>query len=305
MKRPDITSSLTIRPLRLGILPGESPDVVRNLNEPLRLSCQRALNRPVELIVGATYSSIGDALRLRQVDVAFLGPVAYILQRRDRPLEPFARPTHPGMTGPTFKAAIIVPASSPVTSLHDLRGKEIAFGDLASTSGNWVPRYQLLDAGLVADRDYVRRHLGAHDAVANAVALRQVAAGCLSLTVLQRLLDKGALAPDSVRILAESSAIPEYMWTFREGLEASLREDIRAAFITMRDIAALEAYRASAFIPAVDSDVDRVRHWMEAILQARLQDSPIPWKTNASAIAWPQVSETRPQRYASHPSTAN
>jgi len=65
------------------------------------------------------------------------------------------------------------------------------------------------------------------------------------------------------------------MWTFREGLPTGLREDLRRAFVGLRDSAALSAYRAEAFIPAVDADVDRVRHWMENILQARLQPSSL------------------------------
>ncbi len=73
-----------------------------------------------------------------------------------------------------------------------------------------------------------------------------------------------------MRILAESRPIPEYPWIFRSGRSVDLRESIRQAYIGLRDPAVLRAYRAEAFIPAVDADVDRVRHWMEHLLQARL-----------------------------------
>ena len=118
-------------------------------------------------------------------------------------------------------------------------------------------------------------HLGSHDAVAAAVASHQVAAGALSLPIYRRLLAEGSLAGEQVRILAESPPIPEYMWTFREGLSADLREALRQAFVSLREHDALAAYRAEAFIPAVDADVDRVRHWMEHVLQARLQPSSL------------------------------
>ena len=71
-------------------------------------------------------------------------------------------------------------------------------------------------------------------------------------------------------MLALSPAIPEYMWTFREGLDAAFRERIRKAFVEVTDPAALRVFNAEAFIASTDSDVDRVRGWIEAIRK----DSP-------------------------------
>lgn len=264
-----------MKTIKCGLLPGESKAVVERLNEPLRAYLESCLRQPVELVVGSSYVATGEALRCGAVDLAYLGPVTYILQSRSAGLEPFARPTHGGSIGPTFRAVIIVPADSPLENLGQLRGREVAMGDLVSTSGTWVPRHMLLTAGLKSETDYWRRNLGSHDAVATAVAERRMAAGALSLTVYHRLLAEGSLDGSLVRVLAESPPIPEYMWTFREGLPSGLREDLRRAFVDLRDSAALKAYRAEAFIPAVDADVDRVRHWMENILQARLQPSSL------------------------------
>jgi len=234
------------------------------LNEPLRAYLEKRLGLPVELVVGANYAATSEALRFGRLDIAYLGPVTYILQSRKSHLEPFARPSHE-VVGPTFQAVIIVPADSPAKSFADLKGQEIAFGDPASTSGTWVPRYMLVAAGLVSERDYTLRVLGAHDAVALAVANHKVAAGGLSKPIYERLLKEGKIDPKAVRILADSPAIPEYMWTFREGIDPSFKEQIRKAFIEVNDPEALEVFRAESFIPCVDSDVDRVRLWIEAI----------------------------------------
>jgi phosphonate transport system substrate-binding protein len=257
------------RPQKLvvGLLPGESAPTVMRLNEPLRAYLEKRLGLPVELVVGANYAATGEALRFGRLDIAYLGPVTYILRSRSAKLEPFARPSHEGV-GPTFQAVIIVPADSPAKTLADLKSGEIAFGDPASTSGTWVPRYQLLEAGLVSGRDYTLRVLGAHDAVALAVANHKVAAGGLSMPIYNRLLKEGKIDPQLVRVLAESPAIPEYMWTFREGLDPAFKEEIRKAFINVTDPEALKVFRAEAFIPCVDSDVDRVRTWIAAIRAA-------------------------------------
>lgn len=269
--------------IRCALLPGESAAVVAARNEPLRAYLQRCLGMPVELTIGSTYVATAEALRRGEVDLAYLGPVTYILQSRCADLEPFARPTHGGSVGPTFRAVIIVPSESTVDDLAQLRGREIALGDMASTSASWVPRHMLLEAGLSSERDYVRRFLGAHDAVADAVVQRSVSAGALSLTVLRRLLSEGRVDGERIRILAESAPIPEYMWTFRAGLPEDVREGLRQAFFGLRDAAALQVYKAEAFIPAVDADVDRVRGWMEQILQAKLR--PYPAAVEVAAVA--------------------
>ncbi|NHN79198.1 phosphate/phosphite/phosphonate ABC transporter substrate-binding protein [Azotobacter chroococcum] len=250
--------------LTIGLLPGESAPTVMRLNEALRAHLEKTLGMPVELTVGANYAATGEALRFGRIDIAYLGPVTYILQSQRAHLEPFARPSH-AQVGPTFQAVLIVPADSPARSVQDLRGQDVAFGDPASTSGTWVPRWMLADAGLVSGRDYRLRVLGAHDAVALAVAGKKVAAGGLSRPIYERLLKEGKLDPAKVRVLADSPAIPEYMWTFREGLAPELKEKIRQAFVSTSDPAALGVFRAEAFIPCVDADVDRVREWISVV----------------------------------------
>ena len=259
----------------IGLLPGESAPTVIRRNEPLRVYLERRLGLPVELVVGANYAATGEALRFGRLDVAYLGPVTYILQSRRAKLEPFARPTHAGV-GPTFRAVIIVPRGSPAKAPADLKGREVAFGDPASTSGTWVPRFMLLEAGLVAGRDYAPHVLGAHDAVALAVANRKADAGGLSLPIFDRLISERKIDPDAVRVLAESPPIPEYLWTFREGLDPAFKEEIRRAFLGVGDPEVLKAFRAEAFIPAVDPDVDRVRGWIEAIRKESPDAVPAP-----------------------------
>lgn len=250
--------------LTIGLLPGESAPTVMRLNEPLRAHLEKTLGMPVELTVGANYAATGEALRFGRIDIAYLGPVTYILQSKRAHLEPFARPTH-AQVGPTFQAVLIVPADSPARSVQDLRGQDVAFGDPASTSGTWVPRWMLADAGLISGRDYSLRVLGAHDAVALAVASKKVAAGGLSKPIYERLIREGKLDAAKVRVLADSPAIPEYQWTFREGLAPELKEKIRKAFVSTSDPAALGVFRAEAFIPSVDADVDRVREWISVV----------------------------------------
>jgi phosphonate transport system substrate-binding protein len=250
--------------LKIGLLPGESSLTVMRQNEPLRRHLETRLGLPVELQVGTNYAATGEALRFGRLDIAYLGPVTYVLQRERAEIVPFATPRH-AKVGAFFEAAIIVPADSRATTLKDLAGAAVAFGDPASTSGAWVPRYELLAAGLRAGRDYQAHYLGAHDAVALAVANRKAAAGGISLPVYERLLADGKIDRAKVRVLMTSRPVPEYLWTFRASLDPALRQRIADAFFSIDDPAVLGVFNAERFSPSADSDMDRVRGWVDAL----------------------------------------
>src|SRR5215470_3368765 len=67
--------------LKIGLLPGESSLTVMRLNEPLRRYLETKLGLAVDLQVGTNYSATGEALRFGRLDIAYLGPVTYVLQR--------------------------------------------------------------------------------------------------------------------------------------------------------------------------------------------------------------------------------
>lgn len=247
--------------LKIGLLPGESAPTVLKLNEPLRAFLEAQLGIPVELEVGTTYAATGEALRFGRIDIAYLGPVTYVLQSERAKLEPIAKPSHPGV-GPQFEAVIIVPAGSAATTLQDLKGTDVAFGDPASTSGTWVPQYELLKAGLSAGRDYNAQALGAHDAVALAVANGKAAAGGLSRPVFERLLKQKVVDATAVRVLASSRPIPEYAFTFRADVDPDFRQKVADAFLSADDPAILKVFNAERFLPAADADFAPVRGWV-------------------------------------------
>ena len=79
-------ASAQTRPQKLlvGLLPGKSAATVMRLNEPLRAYLEKRLGLPVELVVGANYAATSELLRSGQIDIAYLGPVTYILKSRAR-----------------------------------------------------------------------------------------------------------------------------------------------------------------------------------------------------------------------------
>ncbi len=155
---------------------------------------------------------------------------------------------------------LIATKAGPVKKLEDVRGKPFGFGDQASTSSHLAPRALLLrKAGLDGAKDYKPVHLGAHDAVARAVQAGQVPAGALSKSILDALVARKSIDPNKIAILDISDKIPNYPIVMQGDLAPALKEEIRKAFLEMKDKTVLKSFRVEGFVAANDQTYDVLR----------------------------------------------
>ena len=243
--------------LRVALLPDENASTIIQNAQPLKHHLEKALGRNIELIVTTDYSSMIEAMRFGRIEVAYFGPLSYVLARSKSDIEAFAVGVSKG--SPTYTSVVIVRADSPVHSAADLRGKTVAYGDQASTSSHLVPRAMLQDMGLEANRDYATVYVGAHDAVARAVESGKVEAGALSRPIYESLLKSGKLDGSKLRILAETKPIPNYPMAMQGKLSPQLKQQIRAAFLEIRDPGILKSFRSEGFVATNDAAYDVLR----------------------------------------------
>ena len=114
--------------------------------------------------------------------------------------------------------------------------------------------------GLEANKDYNVVFLGAHDAVARAVETGKVQAGALSRPIYDSLLKSGKLDASKLRVLAETRPIPNYPIAMQAKLSPQLKEQIRAAFLEIKDPGILKSFRAEGFVATSDADYDVLRN---------------------------------------------
>lgn len=245
------------RVIRVALLPDENASTIVQNAQPLKAHLEKTLSRPVELVVTTDYSSMIEAMRFGRIEVAYFGPLSYVLARSKSEIEAFAVGVSRG--SPTYTSVVIVPADSPAKSVADLKGTTVAYGDNASTSSHLVPRAMLQDRGLVANRDYKTVYVGAHDAVARTVEAGRVQAGALSRPIFDSLVKGGKIDGAKVRVLAETAAIPNYPIAYQSKLPAELKAQIRAAFLDLKDPAILKTFRAEGFVATDDRAYDVLR----------------------------------------------
>lgn len=245
--------------LRVALLPDENSNTVIQNNEPLKTYLKEELGKEVELVVTTDYSSMIEAMSRGRLELAYFGPLSYVLAKQRAEIEPFAGLVEKGADEPVYYSILIGSMEEGVDEPTDANGKDVAFGDPASTSSHLIPKSMLLEEGLEAEQDYTEQFVGSHDAVALAVQNGNAAVGGLSKPIFESLVDQGTIDPEKVEILAESEPYANYPWTMRSDLDPELKESVRDAFLNLEDPKVLGPFEAKGFAPVEDSDYDKVR----------------------------------------------
>jgi phosphonate transport system substrate-binding protein len=243
--------------LMVALLPDENAATVIKNNEALKAHLESTLGKKIELVVTTDYSSMIEAMRHGRLDLAYFGPLSYVLAKQKSEIEAFAALEKHGRS--TYQAVVIANKDAGISDIADIKGKDVAYGDVASTSSHLIPKSMLAEKGLEAKRDYNEHFVGSHDAVAIAVQNGKAQAGGLSKPIFESLVKRGMISLDKVTVLEESKPFPQYPWTMRSDLAPGLKTKIRSAFYDLKDPAVLKPFKADGFSPIDDKAYDVVR----------------------------------------------
>jgi phosphonate transport system substrate-binding protein len=244
--------------LKVALLPDENASTIIKNNQPLKDYLEKTLGKKIELIVTTDYSSMIEAMRHGRLDLAYFGPLSYVLARQKSEIEPFVALKTKGST--TYQSVVIANSAAGVSRIEDIKGKNMAYGDKASTSSHLIPKSVLAEKGLDVGRDYKEHFVGSHDAVAIAVQNGHAQAGGLSRPIFESLVERKVIDSAKVKVLGYSKPFPQYPWTLRSNLKPELKAKIRAAFLNLKEPAVLKAFKAEGFDAVTDQQYDVVRN---------------------------------------------
>ncbi|HLT04676.1 MAG TPA: putative selenate ABC transporter substrate-binding protein [Pseudomonas sp.] len=236
--------------LRVSAIPDEAPTELLRKFKPLGAYLEQQLGMPVKFQPVSDYAAVVESMASDRIDLAWLGGFTFVqLHLKD----PEARPLVQREQDEVFTSKFVT-ANPQVQSLSDLKGKTFAFGSISSTSGSLMPRYFMLQDGIVPEEHFSRvAYSGAHDATAAWVQAGRADAGVLNASVWDKLVDSGKVDTGKVRVFATTPTYFDYNWTVRGGLDAELAERIKAAFLALDPAnpehkAILDLQAASRFI---------------------------------------------------------
>ena len=224
--------SIAQNTLRISALPDESPTELQRKFKPLGDYLSKETGLKVEFTPVTDYAAVVEALASKKIDMAWLGGFTYVQAkiRTNGSVVPIIQ----RVEDEKFTSIFIVPSTSSLKDLKELKGKTIAFGSPSSTSGHLMPRYFLMQAGLNVDKDFKNvAFSGAHDATVAFVASGKAEVGVLNASVWEKLNESKNPNALKSKVLSITPPYFDYNWTVRGDLEPALIKKITDAFLKL------------------------------------------------------------------------
>ncbi|RZA09510.1 MAG: phosphate/phosphite/phosphonate ABC transporter substrate-binding protein [Proteobacteria bacterium] len=163
--------------ITIGFNPAENSDVVEANGKAFSEFYKKATGLTVKTFVATDYTALIEAMRAGRIDFAFLPAFSYVKAEEMAHAKLLLRAVRDGQTA--LYSAIITRADRGLNTLKDLKGKNIAWVDPASSSGFIVPKATLITKEHIDPDTYFKRQVyaGSHDALVLSVLNGTVDAG--------------------------------------------------------------------------------------------------------------------------------
>lgn len=251
--------------LVFGLIPVEGSVDTTVRFGPLIEYLEEQLGLTIEANVGADYAAVILGMEFDNVDLAWFGPKSYVEASERAGAEAFVIEDTID-SGIGYNGVIITPADSDIMTLEDARGRQFAFTDPNSTSGYLVPiTHFLLDLKEKPD-DYFSQVIfsGTHEASILSIVNKNLEVAATNNVSINSAIEKGIASQDDFRILWESAVIPGSPMAYRDDLPQSLKDAIKAAFLSFDDPEGLATLRLNKYVEVDDATYDSIRDLNEA-----------------------------------------
>jgi phosphonate transport system substrate-binding protein len=227
--------------LLLSYSPQEDSVVYEKLWTPFVDHLKTCVGKPVRFLPVYSSAATVEALRSGRIQLS-------LLSAGDTPFAVNIGGAIPIATHGTEKdgvaayhLVVVVKKTSTFKTLADLKGKRVAHVSPSSNSGNLAPRALFPKEGLVPDKDYKVIYSGKHDNSVSGVLSGDYDAGAVADDVLIRMLQRGALKADDLRIIYKSQPFPAGSLALAHDLEPALKKKITECTFIFRFPADLSA----------------------------------------------------------------
>lgn len=207
--------------------------------DALKRYLSSALGVEVAVELRENYEETLVGMERREIDVARLGPYAFVLAQARFGARALANTIDivPSSDSPTvpYRSVIVARADSDIKSLVDVKGQAFGFVDRNSTTGYLVATFLLQQAGLDPVHDIQPVFLLSHSAVIEAVEHGEVAAGAVMQSQYvhySEQKEKPALA-----LLSSSALLSRGPIAIRPNLPAQLERKLLSALLQIHQAA--------------------------------------------------------------------
>jgi len=256
--------------LTFAIVPTEESVAELQLYKPVTDRMAKMTGKKIEFFMPTSYASVVEGLLSKFVDVAVLGPYAYVIaSEKDPSVEVFAtyakKKGQMQEEGPGYRAALISKKGSKFTTIDSLKGATVGLTDPGSTSGNLMPRVVFSQViGMDIDKFFGKvAYTGSHELSSVAVVQGKVDAAFVATHRFDNVVAKGEAKLDDVNILWQSKPIPQDPFVYRNTLCEDIKKNVRETFLGLSNESSAKKFLANVksnkFVPMSSEDYDIIR----------------------------------------------
>jgi phosphonate transport system substrate-binding protein len=219
---------------RVAIAPIVAPEKALEMYQGFIDYLAEKLGRKPVSLYRPTYSETNDLIRYQRCDIAVVCTYPFIRGEREFGMQALVVPRIKGET--TYQSYIIVPPSSPVRSLMDLRGKRFASADIVSTTGWLFPAMTLMEAGENPATFFGEHFLtGSHDKSIQAVIDRFVDGAAVHGIVYAQMAAEDPSLSRKVKIIAKSPPFGIPPVVGHPSMDRDLRKAVLSVLLDMHN----------------------------------------------------------------------
>ncbi|WP_246845689.1 phosphate/phosphite/phosphonate ABC transporter substrate-binding protein [Bdellovibrio sp. ZAP7] len=258
--------------MTIGMIPGGDPKKESEQGIALAQALQTRLGIPVNMYISKNYAGLVEAMKNKKVDFAFFSSSTYVFAEKQAAAKVLLKKV---WQEPYYYSAIIVPTSSKIKKLEDLKGKKVAFVDEQSSSGYLYPKMALRNKK-IEDKDIKVQFTGNHQASIKALESKEVDAAAVfsdDEKGKQGAWVKFGDPKTKMRILWMSSPIPNDPFCVRQDFYdeyPKVTHDMMFALIDILEQSAdkntySEILGSRDLMPATSKQYDPVREMVKAL----------------------------------------
>lgn len=221
-------------PLRVMLIPadGGTEKGTKADFQPLFNAITKSTGIHFDVRTGQSYAAVIEGMCNKQAEIAWFGAVSYIEAREKGCAELLAVDVKKGNS--VYYSGIFKKKGSPIKSLKDLKGKDVAFGSTHSTSSFVYPMAMIIAAGVDPVKDLKAvRITGSHSNSLKALQAGHVDAAAASFNSLGKAVTNGSIKAGELEVLAKSEPIPNPPLAFHPSLDAVIKKKVRDAIASV------------------------------------------------------------------------
>jgi len=263
-------------------LPNEATEEFSEYRGMIQEAMSKAVGVKITEVNVADYNAVVEAMRTGRADIVSFGPVSYVQAVERSGAEAMVTPAPFGDKNRSgYTSKILVKAGSPIRTLADLRGKTFAFVDPASTSGNYVPTLELMNAfpGMTNEDLHTNgrffssvSYSGRHQNGLMAVINGDIDAAPIASDILDYEIAAGRVKASDFVVIHESPRIPASPYAIRGSIPQDIKDKVKAFLLSYKDPTYFQFMLGFApevkaeFVEALDSDYNYVRDLMAKVM---------------------------------------